>query len=110
MNKFYKTTWKGRKVYVIGASSEVEKVNQLWIEADKLFPVRFLKYNDDGKEEGIYDNHVSIKNGWTETKASFYFNDKLVQVENYKDCVADETIDLRMFDPNQFGAVHWYKN
>jgi len=110
LSKFYKTSWNGQKIYVIGASSSDEKVNQLWIDADKLFPVRFFKYEGNGMLEGTFENIVSVKNGLTLTKASFYFNDKLVQVENYKDYVTEDPIDLRMFDPNQFGAVHWYKN
>lgn len=100
--KFHEDTWKGKPVYVIGADSTNEKVNQLWIDKDMLVPVRFLKFDDNRKEDGTFEDQVKMKGGWSETKCAFYINDKLIQVEKYHDLVAGEPIDAAIFDPYAF--------
>ncbi|MGZ3946247.1 MAG: hypothetical protein ACXVJB_14980, partial [Mucilaginibacter sp.] len=40
LSKFHIDTWKGKPVYVIGADKADEKVNQLWIDHEKLVAVR----------------------------------------------------------------------
>ena len=103
LTKFHTSTWKGNPVYVIGADKDDEKVNQLWVDQDKLIPVRFLKYENDTKEEGLFEEHIPLKNAWSETKCSFYFNDKLLQVEKYHDVVPGGEIDRSIFEPGAIG-------
>lgn len=102
LGKFHEDTWKGKPVYVIGANTTDEKVNQLWIDKDMMVPVRFFKYEDNRKEEGTFENQVKMKKGWSETYCKFYFNDKLIQVETYHDLVANKEIDPKIFDPAHF--------
>lgn len=103
LNKFHTSTWKGKPVYVIGADKDDEKVNQLWIDQDKMIAVRFLKYEDNSKEEGFFEDYVALKNAWSETKCSFYLNDHLLQVEKYHDVVAGGPIDKSIFEPGMIG-------
>jgi len=103
LSKFHADTWKGKPVYVIGADKEREKVNQLWIEQERLIPVRFIKYDKDSKEEGTFEDHVALKNAWSETKCSFYLNDKLFQVEKYHNVVPGGPIDKSIFEPAMIG-------
>jgi hypothetical protein len=103
LSKFHTSTWKGKPVYVVGADKDDEKVNQLWIDKDKLVLVRFLKYEEDSKEEGLFENHIALKNAWSETKCKFYVNDKLLQVETYHDIVAGGPLDKSIFDPDRIG-------
>lgn len=109
LSKGFETTWKGKPVYVIGANTADERVNQLWIDKEKLCVVRFFKYEGGRKEEGVLENHIKAGNGWTETKCSFYFDDKLAQVEYYHDFKAGASLDERLFDPKRFGEWHWMK-
>ena len=99
LSKFHASTWKGKPVYVLGADKDDDKVNQLWIDQEKLVAVRFLKYEKDTKEEGTFEQQVPVKNAWSETRCSFYFNDKLLQTETYRDLKADEPIDMKIFEP-----------
>lgn len=103
LSKFHASNWKGKPVYVIGADKDNEKVNQLWIDQDKLVPVRFLKYENTSKEEGLFEDHIALKNAWSETKCKFYVNDKLLQVETYHDVVPGGLLDKSIFDPNKIG-------
>lgn len=52
LSKFHEGTWKGKPAYVIGANTDDEKVNQLWIDKKDLYAVRFIKYDNNTKEEG----------------------------------------------------------
>jgi hypothetical protein len=99
LSKFHSSTWKGKPVYIIGADKDDEKVNQLWIDQDKLVPVRFLKYEGNDKEEGLFEDHIALNNAWSETKCLFYVNDHLLQVESYHNVVPGGPIDKSIFDP-----------
>ncbi|HVS93525.1 MAG TPA: hypothetical protein VHE59_15905 [Mucilaginibacter sp.] len=103
LSKFHEDTWKGKAVYVIGADKADEKVNQLWIDKEKLVAVRFIKYDDNTKEEGTMENQIPLKGGWSETYCKFYINEKLLQVEKYHDLVAGGPIDKSMFEPSLIG-------
>ena len=109
LTKFHKDRWKNKEVYVIGSDNHDEKLNQLWIDQEKLVLVRMIKYDDNRKEEGLFENQIQAGGGWSETVAVFYIDDKLIQKEYYFDCKANPVIDPGVFDPSQFGKVHWYK-
>ena len=100
--KFYEDKWQGQPVYVIGAASSSEKTNQLWIDQEKLVVLKFIKYKDGEKEEGIFSGHRRFGNTWSETACDFYVNDKLIQKEKYNDCKADADIDPAIFDPYHY--------
>lgn len=110
LSRSFETTWKGKPVYVIGVSGEGEKQNQLWVEKDRLIVVRFIKYENNRKEEGLLEDHIKAGGGWTETRATFYFDDKLVQKEFYHDFKADPPLDDRLFNPLAFGSWHWFRS
>jgi outer membrane lipoprotein-sorting protein len=103
LTKFHTDTWKGKPVYVLGDDKPGDKVNQLWIDQEKLVAVRFIKYDGGTKEEGFFEQQIPLKNAWSETKCSFYINDKLLQVESYHDVVADKPVDMGIFDPAMMG-------
>jgi len=102
LSKFHTSTWKGKPVYVLGAASDDEKVNQLWIDQEKQVAVRFIKYDNNTKEEGLFEQQIPLKKAWSETKCSFYINNKILQVETYHDVVADAPVDMRIFEPATF--------
>ncbi|CAN5430284.1 hypothetical protein BH09BAC6_BH09BAC6_22970 [soil metagenome] len=103
LSKFHTDTWKGKPVYVLGADKDGDKVNQLWIDQEKLVAVRFLKYDNNTKEEGTFEAQVPLKKAWSETKCRFYINDKLLQTETYENLVPDAPLDMRMFEPAGIG-------
>ena len=102
ISKAYESVWKSRKTYVLGAGSDEEKTNQLWIDKEKLIVMRFIKFNGATKEEGVFGDHKKFGKAWSETSCSFYLNDKLLQKEIYTDCRANTDVDMRLFDPYHF--------
>jgi hypothetical protein len=103
LSKFHASTWKGKPVYVIGADKDDEKVNQLWIDQEKMVAVRFIKYDNNTKEEGFFEDQIALKKAWSETKCRFYINDKILQVESYHNVVADPQVDMTLFNPALIG-------
>jgi len=102
LGKAHEDTWKGRPVYVIGAAKGEEGVSQLWIDKEYLYLVRMIKIDDKRKLEAQFDDYKPLGGGFCETKCTFYFNGKLVQVETYHDCKGDLSLDDRLFDPANF--------
>jgi hypothetical protein len=99
LSKFRTDTWKGKPVCVIGSDKADEKVNQLWIDQEKLVAVRFIKYDGGTKEEGTFENQVALKGAWSETLCKFYVNDHILQIEKYHDVVAGGPVDKTIFEP-----------
>ena len=102
LDKFHEDVWKGRQVYVIGAEKNEDSLNQIWIEKENFSPVRMLKYENNTKEEALFENHVKLDGGFTETLVYFYINDKLIQVEKYHDLKGNVEIDPAIFDTENF--------
>lgn len=100
LTKFHTDTWKGKPVYVIGADKTDEKVNQLWIDQEKLLAVRFIKYEGGSKEEGTMEGQIPLKGAWSEMFCKFWVNDHILQVETYHDVVAGGRVDKSMFEPS----------
>jgi hypothetical protein len=95
--KGHRDMWKGKPVYVIGANSNNEQVNQIWVEPEHFNVVRFIKYDEGKKEEGILEQHQPLGHTWCETLVTFYIDNQLIQKEKYSGIVADEKIDTAMF-------------
>jgi len=102
LDQFREDTWKGRPVYVIGASNQRDSLNQLWVEKENYCPVRLIKFSGEGKQEALFENHVKLGGGFTETLVHFFINDQLIQVEKYHDLRGDGLIDRRIFDTEKF--------
>ena len=102
LDKFHEDTWKGKPVFVVGAGKGEEGGNQLWIDQKDLYLVRMIKFDGQRKEEAVFDDYKPFDGGWSETKCTFYINNKLIQVETYHDCHSNVTLEDRIFDPSAF--------
>jgi hypothetical protein len=102
LDKYHEDTWRGIPVFVIGAGKGEDSLNQIWIEKENFSPVRLVKYENNTKEEALFEKHVKLGGGFTETLVYFYINDKLIQAEKYHDLKGDVEIDDAIFDPENF--------
>jgi 7-cyano-7-deazaguanine synthase in queuosine biosynthesis len=100
--KFHEDLWKGKSVYVIGASKGEDSTSQIWIEKEHYNIVRMIKFENNRKEEAQFEGHIKLDGGYSETLVRFYINNKLVQVEKYHDLKANIPIDPAIFDPVNF--------
>lgn len=80
LNKFHEDTWKGKSDYVIGAGKGEDSVNQIWIDKDNLNLVRMLKFDTKQKEEGLFENHVKLGGGYSESLVYFFDPENFVKL------------------------------
>ncbi|HAS44818.1 MAG TPA: hypothetical protein DCS93_30340 [Microscillaceae bacterium] len=116
---FHTDTYRGRPVYVIGASKGDLKTPQFWIDQAHFYIVRRTqKINpakqgpDKGKDRVLdvqYQNHKATGGGWVEQIVRFEVNGRLVQIEEYTEIDTSPNIPKNFFDPQYFGKAHWYK-
>jgi outer membrane lipoprotein-sorting protein len=101
------TTWKGRQVFVIGATQGDTTSKQIWVDAEHLYVVRYIEKTRSNVMDVHMNKQVPLGGGWSETWVEFYFDGKLRQTEKYNDMKADRTLDDRLFEPAHFGQWHW---
>ena len=108
---FSENTWNSRPVYVIGALKSDSISNQIWVDQADMEVVRILSHLNPGEELDLHVQSPMLAcGGLLETRYSFYINGKLDQIEEYKDIQMNVKIDPRVFDPKEFGNVHWNKS
>jgi hypothetical protein len=103
LEKFHRSKWKGRPVFVLGADQDEDKTNQLWIDQERLYLVRLIAFAENLREEIVLEDQRPLGGGWHESKSSAYINGKLEQVELYSDLLADGPMDKTIFDPSLLG-------
>lgn len=80
INKFSKTKFNDRNVYVIGE----ENNNQLWYDAQNFYLLKIIKFEPEGKYEILLKDHVKIENdSWIEQNVDVKFNNELIISEKY---------------------------
>ncbi len=106
-NKFHEDVWKGKSVYVIGASNQADTTNQLWIEKEHFNIVRMIKFENNRKEEALFEGHVKLDGGYSETLVHFYINDQLIQVEKYHNLKPNASIDPAIFNTEKLTRINY---
>ncbi len=102
VSKAFETKKDGKGFYVIGANNSDDKLNQLWIDKEKLLVAKFIKYEGNSKQEAVFSNHKKFGKAWAETACRFFVNDKLIQTETYSGCKANTVVDMTIFDVRNF--------
>jgi hypothetical protein len=57
------------------------------------------------RKKGLFEDHVVLQDGWSETNCHFFINDKLLQVEKYHHLSADDPVDKIIFEPSALGKI-----
>jgi outer membrane lipoprotein-sorting protein len=105
LSRFGEDTLDGKPIYIIGAADRHEHTSQLWIDQRNLYLVRMIKYSAKNKLDATFENYIKIGDGATETKVTFYLNDKLRQVETYHHCQTAPDLDNSIFDPFHYKKI-----
>ena len=108
--KFRKDRFQGKKVYVLGADKDDLASAQFWIDAKHFYLVRRISKLKNGKILDVhYGDHLKSDGGWVEQTVKFYLDDRYLQLENYKEIDTSPNLENGVFDPTQFGTIHWKK-
>jgi hypothetical protein len=108
-DKSFETTWKGRKVVVMGTDKDESESNQFWVDKEKLVTVRILNNKEGQKTETVCGDYVPLGDNLCETNIEFYINGKLRQTEKYTDLKENVRVDMQYLDPYKTGHVTFWK-
>jgi hypothetical protein len=110
---FRKDTFMEQPCYVIGQWVAGEKKSkEIWIEENRLLLIRQVESASDGAPlEIIFSEFTKVQDSWIEQWVTIKYNNNLVQTERYNSITVRGANNLPegIFDPAQFGKVHWFK-
>ncbi len=107
LSKFYEKSYKGRNVYVVGATSKDDKSNQFWIDKEHLYFVKSINYRGSFTSEIEFMEYQKLKDGWIAPKVVFKQNGKITMIETYRDILTDIPIAKEVFNPKKFSSIRW---
>lgn len=108
--QFSTTTWQGQAVYSIASPAGAGTQQAVYVSVDNLLTIG-LKKEVAGKpaETTLFEAFTAQCGGYLESRVTFSTGGQPVQVEEYKDVKGGVALPAGLFDPAQFGRVHWYK-
>lgn len=111
LSKGYATTWKGRNVYVIGATTTADSIStQIWYDEVDKYPVRLMqKYPNDPNRYEFRFRMNKIGSIWFPAEMEQYRNSRRIYRSVYSDIKMDVAFEPGVFNPDKFGSYIWYE-
>jgi hypothetical protein len=112
LSKLYRTQWRGRSTYVVGAAQGDTTSPQFWIDAKRLYFVRSFepsKKNPAMINETRFQKYVPLAGGWLGMEVLFLTNGEQKVKEEYSNPRANVKLDPAIFDPRAWKAPGWVK-
>jgi hypothetical protein len=109
--KFHENVWKDEPVFVVGASEGDTLSPQFWIDKKELYLLRVISKNPETGEveDAHFKEHTKVKSAWVEERVEIYVQGKLKRREHYVEVSANNSLDMKIFQPDHLGKVHWRK-
>jgi hypothetical protein len=107
----HRAEWHGEPVWVVGAERDDLSVNQFWLEADRLLPVRMVqRVGPQGRArlDVRIGEYRKLDRGWIETEVLIYLDGELRQEEHYTNIRSDVELDPGLFDPESWRITEPY--
>jgi hypothetical protein len=109
--RIHRAEWRSRPVWVVGAPRDDLSVNQFWLEADRLLPVRMVQHvGPQGR--ALLDVRIGeyrkLDRGWIETEVLIYLDGELRQEEHYTNIRSGIELDPGLFDPGSWRILEPY--
>jgi hypothetical protein len=115
LSKIREDSWKGTKVWVVGADKGDSTTNQFWIEQKRLLFVRLIQSRKSQKNPSsppsildiTFENYQPLAKGWVAPRCVIKVNGKEVQREEYKDIRANVKLQPDLYDPETYHRATW---
>jgi len=115
LSKIREDSWKGTKVWVVGADKGDTTTNQFWIEQKRLLFVRLIESHKSQKNPSgppnildiTFENYRPLAKAWVAPRCVIKVNGKEVQREEYKDIRADVKLQPDLYDPETYHRATW---
>ena len=115
LSKIREDSWKGTKVWVVGADKGDTTANQFWIEQKQLLFVRLIESHKSQKNPSgppnildiTFENYRPLAKAWVAPRCVIKVNGKEVQREEYKDIRADVKLQPDLYDTKTYHRALW---
>jgi hypothetical protein len=115
LSKVREDSWKGAKVWVVGADKGDTTSNQFWIEQNRLLFVRLIEVHKSPKNppgprsilDITFENYRPLAKAWVAPTCVIKVNGKEVQREEYRDIRADVKLQPDLYDSKTFHRATW---
>ena len=108
LNRFHESTWRGKQVYVVGASRGDTTSKQFWVERERLLVVRTIGSTRRGRADTRFNEYVQHGGGWVATEVEQFVNGKRTILQELSAIRTGVTLPDALFDPAKWAsAPHW---
>jgi len=105
---FHEGTWRTVPVYVIGAARGDTTSKQLWVDRERLLPMRLIENSRQGHADVRFNDYMRVGSGWVPTEIEQYVNGKRRLLEQIGQVRANPVVSDALFDPKRWATVpHW---
>lgn len=117
LSRIREDTWRGAKVWVVGAAKGDTTSNQFWIEQDRLLFLRLIESHKSIKHpdappkllDVTFEGYQPLGKGWIETTVVIKVDGQEVQREQYADIKADVALQPDLYDTKTYRKPDWIK-
>ena len=118
LSRIREDTWKGEKVWVVGAEKGDTTTNQFWIEQKRLIFIRLIEGHQNPKKPSeppdildiTFEDYQPLGKGWVAPTCVIKVNGKELQREKYRDIRADVKLQPDLYDPNTYHRASWIES
>jgi hypothetical protein len=115
LSKIREDTWRGTKVWVVGAEQGDTTTSQFWIEQKRLLFVRLIEQHKSQRNptaapnllDITFENYQPLGKGWVAPRCVIKVNGKELQREDYRDIKADVKLQPDLFDKETYHRPAW---
>lgn len=107
-SRFHEGNWRGAVVYVVGAVRGDTTSKQVWVERDRLVPVRLLENTRQGRTDFRFNDYAQAGGQWVPSEIEQYVNGKRRLVEHLTQVRTNVSLPDALFDPKRWSsAPNW---
>ncbi|TPE46096.1 LolA-like protein [Pontibacter mangrovi] len=108
LDKLHETEWQGRKVYVVGASSDQDtSSNRFWVDKERLYVLRVVTNHSGTVRDVEINNYQEIEHNWVATEIVFKTDGKTTLKEEYFNISFPAKVNSDWFEPDNFPNTRW---
>jgi hypothetical protein len=117
LSKLRADTWQGRKAWIVGSVAGDTLAREFWVDQEHLLFVRMVQLAPRGAQapgkrtvgEIHFNRYERLGGGWIAAEVAFFNNGEKVQMEEYRDIVADPPLPAGLFEPGTWSRPGWVR-
>ena len=102
--RFHESVWRGATVYVVGAARGDSTSKQIWVERDRLIPVRLLENTRQGRADFRFNQYAQTGGQWVPGEIEQFVNGKRRLVQQLTGVRTNVSLPEALFDPKRWSS------